>query len=401
MSLVYHLLSGPGTLAEHVEALLGLRRAESTLAERRSALPWALFAELLQACLKPRAEQKKHPQAFWRGWRLLAMDGTTFSVSNTPQLLKSCAKAASRRLQAAFAKLNAVVLLEIGLHNPLALGLGRKGESEWELALGLLRQLPGAALLLADRLYGCTAALVQVQERCTKVGSRYLIRVRRNLKARVRERLGDGSTLLEVPVYDPNKQRRVVRWLRVREVRVRVRRAGRRSEELRLWTNLLAPKEAPALELAELYAQRWQHELYYRQMKIDLRGGELLQSHTPETAAQEVAALVVATALLAQARAEAANGQVPVLQISFLKLVQLVRTLWLTLELGADLLTAQQQEQLVARFWARARRLLTKRRRLPRSCPRVVRQPVRGWPRKTRNQTWQGPLAFQILPPKR
>ena len=401
MGLVYHFLSGPGTLAEHVQMLLGVSRAEATLAERRAGLSWALFAELLQACLRPRAQKKKHPQAFWRGWRLLALDGTVFSVSNTPQLTGAFTKAASRRLRAAFAKLNAVVLLEVGLHNPLALALGRHGESEWALALGLLAQLPAGALLLADRLYGCAAALARVQARCTAIGSHYLIRVRKNLKARVLERLADGSTLLEVAVHDPEKPRRTLERLLVREVRIRVRRAGRGAQELRLWTSLLDPKKAPALELAQLYAQRWQHELYYRELKVELRGGELLQSHTPETAAQEVAALVVASALVAQARAEAANGAVPVLQVSFVKLLTLVRTLWLTLELGGDLLTRRQQHALVARFWAQARGLLTRRRRLPRSCPRVVRQPVCGWPRKTRNVSWQGTLAFHILPPKR
>ncbi len=401
MALVHHFLSGPGTLAVHLAALLGVQRADSTLAERRAALPWALFAGLLQAALRPRAQQKSHPQAFWRGWRLLALDGTCFSVSNTPQLTGAFAKAASRRLRAAFAKLNAVVLLEVGLHNPLALALGRHGESEWALALGLLAQLPKAALLLADRLYGCAAALAQVQARCTAVGSHYLIRVRKNLKARVVQRLADGSTLLEVAVRDPQNPRQIVQWLRVREVRLRVRRAGRGAQELRLWTSLLDARSAPALELAQLYAQRWQHELYYRSLKVELRGGELLQSHTPETAAQEVAALVVATALVAQARAAAAGGTVPVLQVSFVKLLSLVRALWLTLELGGDLFNERQRQRLVARFWAQARAVLTRRRRVPRSCPRVVRQPIRGWPRKTRNQSWHGPLAFQILPPKR
>ena len=56
MSLVHHFLSGPGTLAEHVGVLLGLSRAESTLAERRIALPWALFTGLLQAGLRPLAK---------------------------------------------------------------------------------------------------------------------------------------------------------------------------------------------------------------------------------------------------------------------------------------------------------------------------------------------------------
>lgn len=401
MGLVYHCLSGPGTLAEHVQMLLGVRRADATLAERRAALPWAVFAELLQACLRPRGQRKKHAQAFWRGWRLLALDGTVFSVSNTPQLTGAFTKAASRRLRAAFAKLNAVVLLELGLHNPLALALGRHGESEWALALGLLAQLPKGALLLADRLYGCAAALAQVQARCTAVGSHYLIRVRKNLKARVVRRWADGSTLLEVAVRDARHPRRTVERLLVREVRIRVRRRGRGAQELRLWTSLLDPKKAPALELAQLYAQRWQHELYYRELKVELRGGELLQSHTPETAAQEVAALVVASALVAEARAEAAQGAVPVLQVSFVKLLTLVRTLWLTLELGGDLLTLRQQKALVARFWVQARELLTRPRRLPRSCPRAVRQPVRGWPRKTRNHSWQGTLVFAILPPKR
>src|SRR6266700_4244247 len=86
MGLVHHFLSGSGTFAEHMAVLLGVRRAESTVAERRAVLPWAVFAELLRAGLRERAQKKKHPQAFWRGWRVLALDGTTFSVSNTPQL---------------------------------------------------------------------------------------------------------------------------------------------------------------------------------------------------------------------------------------------------------------------------------------------------------------------------
>lgn len=69
--------------------------------------------------------------------------------------------------------------------------------------------------------------------------------------------------------------------------------------------------------------------------------------------------------------------------------------LWLTLALGGDRLSARQHPPLTARFRAQARR------RLPRSCPRVVRQPMRSWPRKTRNQSWQGLLAFQILALKR
>lgn len=312
-ALDHHFLNVPGPLAEHLGQLLGVPRADSTLAERRAALPWALFAELLQTALRPRAQPRRHPLAFWRGCRLLALDGTCFSVGNTLNSAGAFTKAASRQLRAAFAQLNAVVLLKVGLHNPLALALGRRGDSECALALGLLTRLPKGSMLLADLLYGCGAALVPVQARCTAVDSHYLIRVRKNLKARTVQRLAHGSTLLEVAVRDPAQPGPARRWMRVREVRVRVRRAGRGTEELRLWTSLLHARSAPALELAQLYEPRWHHELYERELKLERRCGEALQSHTPATAAQKAAALVVATALVAQALAAAAGGAVPVL----------------------------------------------------------------------------------------
>ena len=42
----------------------------------------------------------------------------------------------------------------------------------------------------------------------------------------------------------------------------------------------LDPRTAPALELAQVYAQRWEHELYFREIKRQLRKTDVLQSHT-------------------------------------------------------------------------------------------------------------------------
>jgi hypothetical protein len=70
-----------------------------------------------------------------------------------------------------------------------------------------------------------------------------------------------------------------------------------------------------------------------------LRKTDLLQSHTVETAAQEIAALVVASALLAAERARAARGTVPALRVSFVKVLALVPPLWLMLSLLDDLIS--------------------------------------------------------------
>ena len=54
-------------------------------------------------------------------------------------------KAKSRRGKAAFAKIVTGVLLEAGLHNPLAAAIGHCGQSEWSLAMSLLAQIPKKA----------------------------------------------------------------------------------------------------------------------------------------------------------------------------------------------------------------------------------------------------------------
>jgi hypothetical protein len=79
-------------------------------------------------------------------------------------------------------------------------------------------------------------------------------------------------------------------------------------------------------------------------------------SHTPETAVQEIAALVLASALIARERTRAAAGQIPVLRLSFAKTLELLRPLWLLLTVADDLLSDEQTRQLADRSYERARR---------------------------------------------
>jgi hypothetical protein len=345
--------------------------------------------------LRSTAHRRRHPEAFYRSWRLVAIDGTQYSLSNTPQTLGQLTKASSRRAKAAFAKMTACVLLEIGLHNPLAAAIGHSGQSEWQLSAQLLAQLAKGCLLLADRLYGCGAFAALALDRGQKVGSHFLIRIRSNLHGTVQRRFRDGSRLIAVAVRHP-KSRRVLRTIVVREIWGQVHRKGWRSEPMRLWTSLLDPTSAPALELIELYGQRWEQELYFRQLKLQLRRTALLQSHTVITAAQEIALLILSSALVAQERVRAAKGVAPVLSVSFAKVLELLRPLWLVLAIAGDLLTEDQQHEITQRFYDHMVLRLVQVRE-SRSCPRKVRQPVGKWPRLLKPESWQGPLSFSIL----
>jgi len=114
------------------------------------------------------------------------------------------------------------------------------------------------------------------------------------------------------------------------------------------------------------------------------------------TAAQEIALFILATALVARERVHAAKGVAPVLRVSFLKVLELLRPLWLFLAIGGDILSETQQHKLTQRFYDYMLLSLVQERQ-SRSCPRKVRQPVSKWPRLLKKESWEGPLSFSIL----
>jgi hypothetical protein len=395
-ALTFHVMKGAGTLGEHFAELFQTPLADSSLADRRARLPWEIFAELMHRMLRPRATTDGEPEAFWGGWRLLALDGTQFSLTNAPPIKRRATKARTRRGRAAFAKMPAAVLLEVGLHNPVAAAVGRHGESEGALARTLFPEIPEQALVLADRLYGSGAMAAALHAACTRVGSHFLVRAQTTVKGQVLARLPDGSGVLRVPVKPRYRPTPEARTLTVREIQVRVARPGQRATVLRLWTTLTDPTTAPALDLARLYAERWEQELYFRDIKHQLRRTELLQSHTVETAAQEVAAIVLASALLAVERMRAADGMVPVLRVSFAKMLPIVEAMWFALDIAGPVLTEEQKQFILTEMYARMQRHVTPTRRA-RSCPRAVRQPVTKWPRLRRNTSVEGPFEFTVV----
>ena len=385
-ALVFHVVAGPGKLAAHVKLVTGKTITDGALSQRRALLPVEVFDGLLRAALEPKANPKQHPDAFYQGLRLCGLDGSTFSITNTPQVKKTLKKARSRRGRAAFAKVGVAVMVELGLHNPLVAALGAQGESEMVLARRVLAQQPDQSLLINDRYYGVPALLVDLSED----GQRhFLFRVKANLKRRLIEILPDGSAWVEIGSGEKKRQ--------VREILARVQRGqSGKFTTVRLWTSLLDWRRYPASELVALYGRRWEQETFYKELKVDMRSTPYLQSHTPLTAMQEIAALIVAYAVLVDYRIEAANvGQVGVLRISFLKTFALIQGLWRFLEVSADLLGPDKIRLVVRRTLRQiAEAAIPKRRQ--RSCPRALRQPVSSWPRLKKNTYQNGAIEYSV-----
>lgn len=381
--LIYHQLQPTGSLGQHTAQLHGTAMSESAHTQRRQGWPPDLFAEIMAAALRPLADEQRHPEAFFHGWRLVGIDGTEWSATNTPALRRALPKAATRRLKAAFAKVRMVTLVELGVHQPLAAVAAPASEGELTLAKNLWPQVPDKALVIGDRLFGTPRTLWEAVQAWAEREVAYLVRVRKNIKVKIVERLADGSAIVEVPVHAKTNSRKVEATLRLREIRAEGVGAGGQCFSLRLWTNLLDPREYPALELATQYAGRWEQELYYRELKLDVRSSSLLTSHTVETALQELAALVLAMAVVAHVRVATADElAVPPLRVSFLKILTLTQQLWRSFAWGQRGRTPAQARAIYRDYVADVRLLAILPERRKRSCPRVVRQPVSSWPRK-------------------
>lgn len=390
MSLVFHFLAGAGTFAQHVLQLMGVSISDSALSQRRALLPWQVFESLMAEALRPKADRRRHPEAFYHGLRLCGIDGSLYSVANTPQVKTQMGKARTRRQKAAFAKVGVAVMVELGLHNPIAAAIGPKGESEMVLARQLIDPLPEQSLWISDRYYGVPVLLIELGEIHGQGGREFLVRVKGNLKSRCLEIYADGSALVEIRA---GKKKRLVR-----EIVGQVRRGSGQWSRVRLWTSLLDWRQHPASELLALYARRWEQESFYKELKVDLRSSQLVQSHTPLTAAQEIAAWIIAYAILVEERMKAAAvGEVAVLRISFLKTLEAVRGLWRVLETGAGIFTAKQVRQLVRRTLREIAQMALPKRRA-RSCPRALRQPVSSWPRLLKNTYQTGLPQYELIP---
>lgn len=392
--LVYHAVMGKGRLETHLFEQTAELLSAPAIARRRQRLPWQLFQDLLVNCLQPLAKLRQHPEAFYHGYRLVGLDGTCFGVHNVPRLVRALGKASTRRFKAAFAHVRTVLLVELGLHNPLAAAIGRHGESEMELAWSLIEQLPPRSLLLADRLYGTPLFVGTLLARCVDVDGEFLVRIRRRLKTRLIEVLPDGSTVVELRV--PCEDGETCCFL-VREIRGRVSGRGSQVTSLRLWTSLLDSTAHSAVELLRLYAQRWEVELTIKELKVELRGNDRLASYTVDTAAQEIAALLLAQAVLVEARVvRSRQAAVTVLRISFRDVLHQVRFLWSLLALGEGGYRQRSYRAVLRALVGELRSYVNPPRRA-RSCARALRQPVTGWPRLLRRRETHGEFHYEVV----
>jgi hypothetical protein len=137
-------------------------------------------------------------------------------------------------------------------------------QGELRLTYRLIEKVPVQSLLLADRLFGVGAFLVAFLDRWVQTERDFLVRVSSTPKVRILQQYADGSVLAQVTVRHEAQRLEIL----VGQIRGVVHRRDGKRIEVRLWTSLLRPQSAPALELLRLYARRWEQELAFQELKV-------------------------------------------------------------------------------------------------------------------------------------
>ena len=270
--------------------------SKSSISELRTRIGAQPLRDLMRNCCQPLADPCALPRAFYAGLRLVAIDGSRIELADETKIEQEFGRPGSRTGHSGYPQAQCAILVECATHAILSAEIGPYKGDEWELCQQLLGALEPGMLCLADR--GFSGAAQWQQMRAT--GAHVLWRARSGRLLPAHEVLADGSYLSRIAPTSQAKPRdqlsgqpTVAQVVRVIEYRLPDAQAG--DKPYRLITSLLDPTQAPALELAALYHQRWQVESTFDELKTHLRQSRrVLRSKTPELVRQEFYGWVLA-----------------------------------------------------------------------------------------------------------
>jgi hypothetical protein len=242
------------------------------------------LADLVQRCCVPLAELAVHPSAFYRGLRLVAIDGSTFELADDPLIEEAFGRPEGRQGKAGYPQARCVVLVECATHAILGATVGEYSSGEWALCKPLLPKLGPGMLCMADRGFNG----FEHWEQALSTGAQLLWRCASTRNLPVERELSDGSYLSTIRPSGVSVAEANARAITVRVIDYTLPNLPDGQPHYRLITSLLDAQAAPWMELAELYHRRWEVEAVYDELKTHLlQRRRVLRSRTPDLVRQE------------------------------------------------------------------------------------------------------------------
>jgi hypothetical protein len=336
------------TACTALSRLAGVAFTAAAYCDARIRLPLALFGDLLQRvcdALYPKVQDRTH----WHGHRTWTLDGSSFSMPDTPALQAHFGQPSGQRKGCGFPVAHVLALFHASTGLLLRVLASPMRTHDMHHAATMHPELEEGDILIADRGLASFAHLALLCRRkmhglfrCHqkqivdfRVGRKHTSqsRPKKGLpRSRYVKRLGRRDQVVE---YAKPKEK--PKWmddamlailpekLLVRELRFDTPQRGHRTKVITLVTTLLDPELYTAAELADLYLSRWQIEVNFRHLKTTM-GMEVLHCKTVAGVLKELYMFAIAYNLVRLVMLEASHRQkVPLDRISFIDALRWLR----------------------------------------------------------------------------
>lgn len=285
-------------------ALSGLRHvaqlsvSAQAICKAKQRLPLKVLTELVRRSAPPAGG------SLWKGLLVHLADGTHFKTPDTPPLAKRYGKARNQRGTSCgypTPKLLALMDWSSGFIRKVICLPARR--QEYTCLSRLFAAIASNGLLLGDRGLVSFAHLAMLLaagiQGCFRLPRGQVVFGRGRDSRRLIRRLGKQDLLVRWTAACRPTWLSARRWqalagqeLTLRQISFRICRKGFRSRWAWIVTTLLDPRQYPAEELAELHSQRWQIEVYFRDIKRTL-GMAMLSARTVVGIQKEMLAFVL------------------------------------------------------------------------------------------------------------
>ncbi|WP_406698027.1 IS4 family transposase [Singulisphaera sp. Ch08] len=331
------------TALTHISLFSGRSFTATAYCQARRFLPLAVFQTVLRNLLKGLVPDTQ-TQGLWRGHRTWLVDGSSFSMPDTPELQAKFGQPGNQSPGCGFPVAKILALFHAGTGLLLDVVAAPLRTHDMSQVGGIHPTLQADDIMVVDRGLSSYAHVAMLSQRLVhavfRMHQRQIVDF---TPGRPHFHLGEKNTQKGLPrsrwlrglgVLD-----QVVEWFKpvdapewmtaeeyaalpdtlvVRELRYDVGRPGFRTKSVTLVTTLLDAELYPLEALAELYGMRWRVELNLRHLKQTMKM-DVLKCATVEGVLKELAAYAIVYNLVCLVMMEAAKRQkVAVERISFI-----------------------------------------------------------------------------------
>lgn len=257
--------------------------SKSAISQARERLGSEPLRVLFERVARPLAEPGA-AGCWLAGRRMVALDGMTLDVADSEVNAAHFGRpGVNKGERSAFPQARVVAIAECGTRAMFDAVVGAYTTGENTLAADLVGRLEPGMVLLADRGF-CGYPL---WDKAQATGADLLWRAKSDMKPRHVETLDDGTWIGELRPGGNAGRRAQAHRVRVIDYQIDDGRSN--DTTYRLFTTILDPADASAVDLAAAYSQRWEIETAFDELKTHQRGPKMvLRSKLVDLVYQEI-----------------------------------------------------------------------------------------------------------------